>query len=139
MNHKELFGIYRVMLDYIDRRTEEKVLRFYDEQKSDWKHTKEIVFSMYEGLRNYVEDGIPKLKDYVNYDKEIIKDLPDYKEQFPAMGILKYRDNEYVIYYDEYGSEEFIVVDNREIPVSGMCGETDWYYVLDEIIDNIHE
>ena len=139
MNHKELFGIYRVMLDYIDRRTEERVLRFYDEQKSDWKHTKEIVFSMYEDLRNYVEDGIPKLKDYVNYDKEIIKNLPDYKEQFPAIGILKYRDNEYVIYYDEYGSEEFIVVDNREIPVSGMCGETDWYYVLDEIIDNIYE
>ena len=136
MTHKKLFGIYKNVLDFIERRTEEKVLKFYDEQKSDWKHAKEIAFSMYEGLRFYVEDGIPKLKDCANYEAEDVKNLSTYKE-FPAIGILKYRDKEYVIYYDEYGSEEFIVVDNREISVSGMGGDTDWYYELDKIIDEI--
>ena len=137
MTHKQLFNKYQNMLDWINRRLEPDSLEFYEESAETWKHAKEVAFDMYEELRYHVRGGIPEANKSFFYDKDLVESIPDYEDQFPAIGILKYRDNEYTIYNDDYGMQSFIVVDGQQITVDSFGGGIDWWYMLDQIIDKI--
>lgn len=90
---------------------------------------------MYEYFRYYVEGGIPNYKDNFIYDKELVTDIPAYKQinkvgdkeyvsEFPAIDILKYRDKEYPIFDDEYGMQVFILVNDQIIPIESFGGDS---------------
>ena len=137
---KELFELYQSKLAWINRRLEPKSLEFYKETAEAWKHAKEIVFDWYQDLRCYVEGGIPKDEDCFDYSNKLIAAYKPYKDQFPCIGLLKYRDQTWPIYSDDSGCQDFIVTENDyQIPVCSMGGCFDWYYELDKIIDKIYE
>ena len=121
-------------------------LSFYGETAESWDHAKDIVFGMYQDLRHYVPGGIPDRDKSFFYDSSLVADVEPHKEshevdgkiittEFPAIGILKYRGEEYVIYNDDYGMQSFIVVDGKTITVESCAGEYDWYYALDSLLD----
>ena len=137
---EQLFNLYQNKLDWINRRLEPKTLEFYNETAEAWKHAKEIVFDWYQDMRYYVEDGIPDEKDCFDYSSKLIAAYKPYKDQFPCCGILTYRGQKWPIYTDDYGCQDFIVMeDDNQIPVCNMAGCLDWYYELDKIIDKIYD
>ena len=133
MAEDKLFTVYQNMLAWIDRRLEPKSLEVYQENAEAWKHAKEVAFTMYQDLRQY-----PELTKCIFYDKELVEGIPDYEDKFPAIGILKYRDEEFTIYTDDYGMQDFIVVDDHTISIDSFGGGYDWWYELDRIIDRIY-
>lgn len=137
IKHEDLFNEYQHILAWIDRRSKPDVARLYQEKPDYWKHAKEIAFTFYENLRYKCDDGIPDHRDSFIYDKALVKDIPPYEDKFPAIGILKYRGEQYTIYNDDYGMQYFIVIDDRSIAVDSFGGDVDWWYELDRIIDNI--
>jgi hypothetical protein len=96
---------------------------------------------MYQSLRYFCEDGIPKWSDC--FIKDNLKQstvLPvkyDSGYECPCCGFLQYRDLEFPVYYDDYGMTMFIVFKGIEIQVNSSAGPIDWYYKLDRILDNI--
>ena len=139
MTHKQLFNKYQNMLDWINRRLEPDSLKFYEESAESWKHAKEVAFTMYQDIRHYVEGGIPNDEECFDYSSKLIAAYKPYKDQFPCIGLLKYRDQTWPIYSDDYGCQDFIVIeDDYQIPVCNMAGCLDWYYELDRIIDKIY-
>jgi len=148
LTHKKLFDYYQTKLDWINRRLEPDALEFYHDTAEAWKHAKEIAFDWYQDMRYYCEDGIPNHDDCFDYKNKIIAAYKPYKitnkegitTEFPCIGLLKYRGQTWPIYCDDYGCQDFIVLeDGREISVCNMGGELDWYYELDRIIDKIYE
>ena len=137
LKHEDLFRKYQNTLEWIDRRSKPDVARLYQEKPDCWKHAKEVAFTMYEDLRYYCEDGIPDRRDSFIYDERLVADVPPYEDKFPAIGILKYRDQQYTIYNDDYGMQDFIVIDDKTVTVDHFGGDVDWWYELDRIIDNI--
>lgn len=138
MTFDELFAQYKALIDWIDRRMKPEVLEFHHESVDNWKYAKHTVFLMFERLRYYTEEGIPNL--YECLTREGIEDYPpkmydNYK--CPVIGLLNYRDEVFPVYDDDYGQQVFIIVNGQEITVDSLGGETDWYYELDRIIDNI--
>ena len=137
---EQLFNLYQNKLDWINRRLEPKTLEFYNETAEAWKHAKEIVFDWYQDMRYYVEGGIPKDEECFDYKNKLIAAYKPYKDQFPCIGLLKYRGQTWPIYGDDYGCQDFIVMeDDYQIPVCNMAGCLDWYYELDKIIDKIYD
>ena len=140
MKHRELFEWYQTQLAWVDRRREPKTLEFHGETAESWKHAKEIIFSAYEHFRYYTDDGLPNYEECFDYKDKLIKTYKPYQDKFPCIGILKYRDQKWPIYNDDYGCQEFIVMEEGyHIPICNMGGSLDWYYELDKIIDKIYE
>ena len=139
LTKEQLFILYQNKLDWINRRLEPKTLEFYHETAEAWKHAKEIVFDWYQDIRYYVDGGIPDEKECFDYNNKIKAAYKPYKDKFPCIGILKYRGNTYAIYNDDYGMQDFIVIDGREITIDRFGGGTDWWYEIDRIIDKIYE
>jgi hypothetical protein len=147
LTHEELFNYYQNKLDWINRRLEPDALKFYNETAETWKHAKEITFYWYEDMRYHVDGGILRPEDCFDYNNKIKAAYKPYEitnedgkvSTFPCIGILKYRGNTYAIYNDDYGMQDFIVIDGREITVDSFGGGIDWYYELDRIIDKIFD
>jgi len=150
MTADDLFNTYKRTLEWIERRLKPDTLKFYGDEARDWKYAKDVAFSMYQSLRHYVDGGVPKFDESVFYDKSLVEGVEPYKieynvngetriSEFPAIGVLKYRGNEYVIYNDDYGMNSFIVLDGRTLQIDGLGGMTDWYYMIDLSIDRIGE
>ena len=146
MTEKELFELYQSKLEWINRRLEPETLELYKETAETWKHAKEVAFDMYESLRSLM--GLwPDSREHFDYTNKLIAAYKPYEiknddgttAEFPCIGLLKYRGNMYPIYNDDYGMQDFIVLDGREITVSSFGGGTDWWYELDRIIDKIYE
>lgn len=139
MKHEDLFREYQNKLDWIARRLKSDCLEFYNETAESWKHAKEVAFQMYQHLRYFCEDGIPKYSDCFYYSSDL--KIKPYKTEdntkFPCIGILKYRGQEFPIYNDDYGMSNFIVINKLPITVDSFGGETDWYYIIDKFIDKI--
>ena len=146
LDAKTLFNLYQHKLDWINRRLEPKTLEFYNETAEAWKHAKEIVFDWYQDMRCFVEGGIPDERECFDYNSKLIVAYKPYEikngdivSKFPCCGILTYRDQKWPIYTDDYGCQDFIVMeDGYQIPVCNMAGCLDWYYELDKIIDKIY-
>ena len=140
MTFKNLFSEYQDILERINRRMEPEVLEFHHDSIDNWKNAKYIAFRMFEQLRYYTEGGVPSLAECLTC--EGLEDFPpmmygNYK--CPVIGLLNYRDEVFPVYDDDYGQQLFIVVNGREINVDSPGGETDWYYEVDKVIDNIYE
>jgi len=146
LTHKNLFNLYQDKLAWVDRMTNPKTLEYTGESKDEWKHAKMIIFDWYQDMRYYCEDGYPG-RECFDYNDKIISAYKPYEmtseagitTKFPCIGLLKYRDNVYPIYNDDYGMQDFIVVDGHSITVDSFGGGIDWWYVLDKIIDKIYE
>ena len=146
LTHKDLFNLYQNKLDWINRRLEPDTLEFYNETAEAWKHAKEIVFDWYQDMRYFCEGGYPG-RECFDYNTKIISAYKPYEvtnkkgitTEFPCIGLLKYRGNTYPIYNDDYGMQDFIVIDGREITVDSFGGGIDWWYELDRIIDKIYK
>ena len=138
LTHEELFNFYQGKLDWINRRLKPDALEFFHETAETWRHAKEIAFDWYQEMRNYCEDGLPKLDECFDYSSKLIAAYKPYNDRFPCIGILKYRGNTYPIYNDDYGMQDFIVIDGYTITVDSFGGGTDWWYEIDQIIDNIY-
>ena len=148
MTHEELFNFYQSRLAWVERRLEPETLEFYKESKESWKHAKEVIFDFYEHMRYYTDGGIPNYKDCFDYNNKLIHAYKPYTitseegitTEFPCIGILKYRGQKWPIYNDDYGCQDFIVLENDyQLPICNMSGELDWYYELDRILDKIYE
>ena len=139
MKHEDLFREYQNKLDWINRRLEPDCLKFYGETAEAWKYAKEVAFQMYQQLRYFCEDGIPKYSDcfYYSSDLKIKPFKTEDNTKFPCIGLLKYRGQEFPIYNDDYGMSNFIVINKIPITVDSFGGETDWYYIIDRFIDKI--
>ena len=138
MKYEDLFNKYQRTLEWIERRRKPDTLEFYEETAEAWAHAKEVAFTMFEDLRLYFET--PSLRTCM--DRERASEFPPYKPEgsdnaFPCIGVLKYREREYPVYNDDYGMSYFIVVNGYPLQVDSFGGETDWYYELDRIIDEI--
>ena len=126
LNAETLFTIYQNKLEYLNREDPENYIAKY------------TVFSLYQDYRLWVDGGIPRLFDCL----EFRDDLPPYVfadtgYTCSCIGILKYRKLELPVYTDSYGCQDFVIYNGVDISVQGMGGEYDWYYELDYHIDNI--
>ena len=133
-----LFAIYQSMLAWVDCRRDPETAKFYKETPEAWKHGKEVVFRMYQQVRQFYENPLPSVDRLV--DREQADKIPPYVEngtEFRCEGVLKYRGRQYPVYLDDYGMRSFIMVNGRTIEVDSFGGETDWYSELDRIIDKI--
>ena len=133
MKHETLFDHYQRSLSWIKSRMRPEVAEATDEAKM-------ALFHLYQDLRRECEDPLPSLASCMSRDGAL--SYPPYRFEgqehaFPCVGILKYRGREYPVYDDDYGMDFFIVVDGKSIEVDSFAGETDWYYELDYIIDEI--
>jgi len=138
MKFEKLFDEYQRTLEWIERRRKPETLEFYKETEEAWKHAKEIAFHMFENLRLCFET--PTLRTCM--DRSRASEFPPYrmkdsKNDFRCIGVLNYRGREYPVYDDDYGMSCFIVVNDWPLEVDSFGGETDWYYELDRIIDEI--
>ena len=139
MKHEDLFNEYKQKLNWIDRRLQPDTLKAFNDKAEYWKHAKEIAFGMYQHLRYFCEDGIPT--NCIDY-KTDVSNIPDYildETSFKCIGILSYRDLQFPVYNDDYGMSNFIVLEGNTIEVDRFGGFTDWYYVVDEILDKIYQ
>ena len=148
MRHEELFNYYQNKLAWVDRMTNPKTLEYTGESKDNWKHAKEIIFDWYQDMRYYCEDSYPTFESCLFYDYDLVKDEKAYVFEngyvCEPVGILKYRDNEYILYNDENGMSSFIVIkdandEDYAIQVDSFEGGTDWWYELDKFIDKIYK
>ena len=49
----------------------EEISLFYDETAEAWKHAKEVAFQMYQQLRYFCDEGIPKYSDCFHYSSDL--------------------------------------------------------------------
>jgi hypothetical protein len=138
MTEKELFELYQSKLEWINRRLQPDTLEYFHETAETWKHAKEIAFDMYQHIRGLM-NFYPDPRECFDYNNKIKAAYKPYNDKFPCVGILKYRGNTYPIYNDDYGMQDFIVIDDYSITVDGFAGGTDWWYEIDRIIDKIFE
>ena len=139
MKHADLFKAYQETLEWINRRKEPQICKFFKEEPAEWNNAKLVAFSMYQKLRYFCEDDIfSGLGKSIEYFKSGDPNIPPPFDGCEACGVLYYRDNKYIIYNDEAGAEEFIVLNGEPIEIRSMFrNETDWYYMVDRVIDKI--
>lgn len=139
MTFKNLFSEYQDTLDWIERMKSLKDVLHKQDVEYDWKMSKLVAFQMFQHLRHYIDDGEPKIEDCLTTDG--VENYPpkiyDNGYECPVIALLHYRGETYPVYNDDYGQQDFIVIDDKDIPIQGLGGVYDWYNEIDYIIDDI--
>ena len=139
---EDLFEQYQSDLRWIDRRRTPEALKFYRDQPNDWRYAKLVAFKWYENMRTYVENGVPAMhgdRSCIHwYTEQERSAVPPYKinDEWndPAVGEITYRGRKFIVYNDDNGMMDYIVIGNYPIDIS--C---DWWYEVDRLLDKIEE
>ena len=122
--YEELFEIYQNALSWIGR------IKNYGSEMS----AKEAVFHMFDMLRAFSDFKIPERKK-VSGSPKVGKD----GQEYPYVGFYEYRGVQLPAYSDDNGQSEFISYNGAEIMSSHYGYTTDWYYIIDKMLDKIEE
>lgn len=140
MKFEDLLNLYEHNIEYANRMMTEDCLSFYKKDKQYWIGYKIATNNWFEALKDECSDFNPKIRREISKEEEReCKYIDEQGYEHTPVGMFKYRGEDVPVYLDDYGQQEYIIYEGREIcgGAYNLAPEYDFCYMIDKIKDEI--
>jgi len=134
MTFKDLLDAHEGNIEHARRMMQPDILAMTMKTEEYWRGYIYSSFQMFQTLRNYCDDGYPKIRTDLTEEEKVEFDT---EKDFPLYGIMEYRGIKVPVYDDDYGQQMFAIYDGSTISGGSynFFPEHEFVYFIDSKLD----